>query len=213
MFVLFRRIDDQDLIEAKSTGIFSLLDEESKLPKHSSEHFTNEVHRQWNGHFRLNIPRSSKLKVHRELRDDEGFLVRHFAGAVCYKTVNTYLRFTLKLCIRALLRDKFTYSGATYSYLLKDQFIEKNNDALHANLEGLILESKNAFLQALFENSSDLSATLNKGKLTFISVGSKFRTQLSELMEKLKSTVRFLVFRFSHTYVTYYVYRILYVRR
>ncbi|XP_065211254.1 myosin heavy chain 95F-like isoform X1 [Planococcus citri] len=151
-------VDNQDcidLIEAKSTGIFSLLDEESKLPKHSAEHFTNEVHRQWNGHFRLSVPRSSKLKVHRELRDDEGFLVRHFAGAVCYKT---------------------------------DQFIEKNNDALHANLEGLILESKNAFLQALFENSNDLSATLNKGKLTFISVGSKFRMQLSELMEKLKST-------------------------
>lgn len=82
MFFIFA-----DLIEAKNTGIFSLLDEESKLPKHSAEHFTNEVHRQWNGHFRLNVPRSSKLKVHRELRDDEGFLVRHFAGAVCYKTV------------------------------------------------------------------------------------------------------------------------------
>lgn len=76
-----------DLIEAKNTGIFSLLDEESKLPKYSGEHFTNAVHKQWSGHFRLTVPRSSKLKVHRELRDDEGFLVRHFAGAVCYKTV------------------------------------------------------------------------------------------------------------------------------
>lgn len=82
---------NSDLIEARSTGIFSLLDEESKLPKHSAEHFTNEVHRQWNGHFRLSVPRSSKLKVHRELRDDEGFLVRHFAGAVCYKTVLEYI--------------------------------------------------------------------------------------------------------------------------
>lgn len=151
-------VDNQDcidLIEAKSTGIFSLLDEESKLPKYSPDHFTSEVHRQWNGHFRLSVPRSSKLKIHRELRDDEGFLVRHFAGAVCYKT---------------------------------DQFIEKNNDALHANLEGLILESKNAFLQNMFKNGSNLSANMNKGKLTFISVGSKFRMQLSELMEKLKST-------------------------
>ena len=60
---------------------------------------------------------------------------------------------------------------------------------MHANLEGLILESRNAFLQNLFENGSDLSANLNKGKLTFISVGSKFRMQLTELMEKLKSTV------------------------
>lgn len=79
-----------DLIEAKNTGIFSLLDEESKLPKCCAEHFTTEVHRQWASHFRLGVPRSSKLKVHRELRDDEGFLVRHFAGAVCYKTVIIY---------------------------------------------------------------------------------------------------------------------------
>jgi myosin-6 len=27
------------------------------------------------------------LKQHRELRDDEGFVIRHFAGAVCYQTV------------------------------------------------------------------------------------------------------------------------------
>ena len=38
-------------------------------------------------------------------RDDDGFLIRHFAGAVCYQTM---------------------------------EFIEKNNDALHASLEGLV---------------------------------------------------------------------------
>ncbi len=35
---------------------------------------------------RLALPRKSKLKEHRELRDDDGFLIRHFAGAVCYQT-------------------------------------------------------------------------------------------------------------------------------
>lgn len=78
-----------DLIESKSNGIFSLLDEESKLPKHSADHFTTEVHRVWGNHFRLALPRTSRLKMHREIRDDEGFLVRHFAGAVCYETVST----------------------------------------------------------------------------------------------------------------------------
>ncbi len=68
---------------------------------------------------------------------------------------------------------------------------------MHANLEGLILESKNPFLQNLFENGSDLSTSMNKGKLTFISVGSKFRMQLSELMEKLKSTVSILYWNFN----------------
>jgi myosin-6 len=36
----------------------------------------------------LALPRKSKLKDHREIRDDDGFLVRHFAGAVCYQTAH-----------------------------------------------------------------------------------------------------------------------------
>lgn len=67
----------------------------------------------------------------------------------------------------------------------QNQFIEKNNDALHASLEALIQESSNKFLRTQFGNHS-----LQKGKLTFISVGSKFKTQLGELMDKLKSNVR-----------------------
>ncbi|MEQ2160307.1 hypothetical protein GOODEAATRI_032316 [Goodea atripinnis] len=31
----------------------------------------------------------SKLTVHRNVRDDEGFIIRHFAGAVCYETVRS----------------------------------------------------------------------------------------------------------------------------
>nr|XP_033326321.1 myosin heavy chain 95F isoform X4 [Megalopta genalis] len=145
-------VDNQDcidLIESKNMGIFSLLDEESKLPTHSFAHFTSEVHRVWNGHFRITLPRTSRLKAHREIRDDEGFVIRHYAGGVCYQT---------------------------------NQFIEKNNDALHASLEALIQESNNKFLRTQFSNNSS-----QKGKLTFISVGSKFKTQLGELMDKLKS--------------------------
>ncbi|XP_055853454.1 myosin heavy chain 95F isoform X2 [Episyrphus balteatus] len=144
--------DNQDiieLIESKANGIYTLLDEESKLPKPSAMHFTDEVHKAWPGHFRLGFPRSSRLKAHRTLRDEEGFLVRHFAGAVCYKT---------------------------------EQFIEKNNDALHASLEGLVQECENPLLKSLFPSGSNIS----RGKLNFISVGSKFKTQLAELMEKLE---------------------------
>lgn len=77
----------------KSGGIFNLLDEESKLPKPAADHFTMEVHRQWANHFRLAKPRDSKLKAHREIRDAEGFMVRHFAGAVCYQTVSSIILF------------------------------------------------------------------------------------------------------------------------
>ena len=143
--------DNQDVIEIienKTNGIFTILDEESKLPKPLAGHFTEEVHSAWANHYRLALPRSSRLKAHRSLRDDEGFLIRHFAGAVCYNT---------------------------------HQFIEKNNDALHASLEFLVQESNNTLLNNLFSGNNCAA----KGKLNFISVGSKFKTQLSELMEKL----------------------------
>ncbi|GFO13827.1 hypothetical protein PoB_004033200, partial [Plakobranchus ocellatus] len=145
--------DNQDcieLIEGKSSGIFDLLDEESKLPTPKYDHFTSEVHSRNKNHFRLSVPRKSKLKSHRDVRDTEGFLIRHFAGAVCYHTT---------------------------------QFIDKNNDALHASLEFLIQDSKNPLIVKLFQGAES-----SAGKLNFISVGSKFRKQLGMLMEKLKST-------------------------
>lgn len=75
------------MIETKNNGIFTLLDEESKLPKPQYNHFTSEIYKHWANHFRLAFPRASRLKAHRGIRDDEGFLIRHFAGAVCYQTV------------------------------------------------------------------------------------------------------------------------------
>ena len=44
-----------DLIEVKTTGIMDLLDEECKLPKGSTEHFTDAVHHTHKGHFRLTV--------------------------------------------------------------------------------------------------------------------------------------------------------------
>uniref|UniRef100_A0A8D2LYD9 Unconventional myosin-VI n=1 Tax=Varanus komodoensis TaxID=61221 RepID=A0A8D2LYD9_VARKO len=84
-------VDNQDcidLIEGKLIGILDILDEENRLPQPSDQHFTSMVHQKHKDHFRLSIPRKSKLAVHRNVRDDEGFIVRHFAGAVCYETVS-----------------------------------------------------------------------------------------------------------------------------
>ncbi|UJR27958.1 hypothetical protein I4U23_009216 [Adineta vaga] len=149
-------IDNQDcidLIEAKTTGCFDLLDEESKLPTPRPEHFTMEVHNRNKGHPRLDFPRKSKLRVSREARDDEGFLIQHFAGGVVYSTA---------------------------------QFIEKNNDSLHASLLILIQECKNTFIKNLFPKIPEREQSA--GRLNFLSVGSKFRSQLADLMNKLRST-------------------------
>ncbi|XP_053566437.1 unconventional myosin-VI isoform X7 [Bombina bombina] len=152
-------VDNQDcidLIEAKLVGVLDILDEEIRLPQPSDQHFTGTVHQKHKDHFRLTIPRKSKLTVHRNIRDDEGFIIRHFAGAVCYETT---------------------------------QFVEKNNDALHMSLESLICESKDKFIRELFESANNHKDTKQKtGKLSFISVGNKFKTQLNLLLEKLRST-------------------------
>lgn len=152
-------VDNQDcidLIEAKLVGVLDILDEENRLPQPSDQHFTSVVHQKHKDHFRLTIPRKSKLTIHRNIRDDEGFIVRHFAGAVCYETT---------------------------------QFVEKNNDALHMSLESLICESKDKFVRELFESANNHKDTKQKtGKLGFISVGNKFKTQLNLLLEKLRST-------------------------
>ncbi|XP_010769553.1 myosin VIb [Notothenia coriiceps] len=152
-------VDNQDcidLVEAKLVGILDILDEENRLPQASDQHFALAVHSKHKEHFRLTVPRKSKLTIHRNLRDDEGFIIRHFAGAVCYETI---------------------------------RFVEKNNDALHMSLESLVSESKDTFVRELFENSITNRDTKQKaGKLGFISVGNKFKTQLNTLLEKLRST-------------------------
>merc|ERR1712128_371382 len=56
-----------DLIEARGSGIFSLLDEESKLPKPNYQHFTEQIFNKNGGHFRIALPMKSKLKEHREI--------------------------------------------------------------------------------------------------------------------------------------------------
>ncbi|XP_077409024.1 unconventional myosin-VI-like isoform X5 [Vanacampus margaritifer] len=152
-------VDNQDcidLVEAKVLGILDILDEENRLPQPSDQHFTDTVHNKHKNHFRLTIPRKSKLTVHRNVRDDEGFIIRHFAGAVCYET---------------------------------NKFVEKNNDALHTSLECLLSESSDRFIRELFNNANNANdAKQRAGKLGFISVGNKFKTQLNILLEKLRST-------------------------
>ena len=69
---------------------------------------------------------------------------------------------------------------------MQTEFLNKNNDALHASLEGLVQEAENKFIRGLFQASKQSSS---RGKLNFISISSKFKTHLQELMNKLDSTV------------------------
>jgi myosin-6 len=83
-------VDNQDcidLIELAKTGILAILDEQSKLPKATDLMFAEKLHSVHKDHFRLQLPRKSKMAYYKKLRDNEGFIIRHFAGAVCYQTM------------------------------------------------------------------------------------------------------------------------------
>lgn len=45
----------KELIENKGVGIFDILDEENKLPRATAEHFTAEVHKKNNNHYRISV--------------------------------------------------------------------------------------------------------------------------------------------------------------
>lgn len=60
------------------------------------------------------------------------------------------------------------------------RFVEKNNDALHMSLESLVCESKDRFIRELFESSNSTKDSKQKaGKLSFISVGNKFKVRVT----------------------------------
>uniref|UniRef100_A0A7I4XXY4 Myosin heavy chain 95F n=2 Tax=Haemonchus contortus TaxID=6289 RepID=A0A7I4XXY4_HAECO len=148
-----------ELFEKKPSGLLDLLDEESRLPRPTPQHYTMAAYGSNKGHFRLESPRRSRLRQHRDLREDEAFLVRHYAGTVCYQTA---------------------------------QFLDKNNDTLHNSLEFLVEQSSVPFIRNLFEGSHAPEPAPGRrsgsGRLQAATVGGKFRSQLTILLEKLRET-------------------------
>ncbi|CAI5440350.1 unnamed protein product [Caenorhabditis angaria] len=147
-------LDCIELFEKRAVGLFDLLDEEAKLPRATPQHFTQRAHEANAKHFRLDTPRKSKIRAHREMRDDEGLLIRHYAGSVCYET---------------------------------RYFVDKNNDQLHNSLEMLIEQSSSPIMVSLYTQEPS-NQPKTGGKLKAASVGSKFKSQLLVLLEKLQKT-------------------------
>jgi len=143
-----------DLIEAKPGGILALLDEESKMPRANDASFCDKLHEKYLKHFRLQLPRKSKMSYYKQMKDNEGFIIRHFAGAVCYET---------------------------------EGFMEKNNDALTYDMFTMVQTSKDPFTKDLFTPKPG-EAIPKQGKIALISLGTKFKAALGDLMEKLQST-------------------------
>ena len=61
-----------DLVENRTVGIIDLLDEECKLPKGSSHHFTETVHHTHRAHFRLSVSTNCLWSKYTLITYDEG---------------------------------------------------------------------------------------------------------------------------------------------
>lgn len=146
-----------DLMEGKKTGIMALLDEESRLPAGTAAHFTAEIHRIHADNKRLMVPRKLKIK----LRDEEGFVLYHFAGPVCYTT------------------DKFIAKNNDALHSSLEELLHSSKNKLLRQMHNPN-ESKSWTLKKLQRNVA--------GKINFISVASKFSEQLNNLILKLRST-------------------------
>jgi len=117
-------------------------------------------------------------------------------------TTNVISCTLLVTCFRSVKH----YAGCV-EYLI-DGFLDKNNDALHADLINLMKGSSVEFFNSLFkkglQSQDDSSAGAAAGapaaaakkpgpaargkKVAFLSVGSQFRAQLVELMGTLSDT-------------------------
>nr|VZI34395.1 unnamed protein product [Spirometra erinaceieuropaei] len=146
-----------DLMEKTKTGILALLDEESRLPAGTSAHFTAEVHRIHADNKRLTVPRKLKIK----LLDEEGFVLYHFAGPVCYTT------------------DKFIAKNNDALHSSLEELLHSSKNKLLRQMHNPN-ESKSWTLKKIQQNIA--------GKINFISVAKKFTEQLNSLILKLRST-------------------------
>uniref|UniRef100_F1KUD1 Myosin-VI n=1 Tax=Ascaris suum TaxID=6253 RepID=F1KUD1_ASCSU len=150
-----------ELFEQRPSGLLDMLDEEARLPCPSAQHFTAAIHKQHRNHFRLATPRKSKLREHRDMRDDEGFLIRHYAGSVCYQT--------------ALFLEK--NNDALHASL--EMLVENSSITF---IQGLFAKKEND------QSARNRGRTIPSNKLIIASVSSKFRTQLGVLLKKLEIT-------------------------
>eukprot|EP00002_Diphylleia_rotans_P018353 TRINITY_DN3556_c0_g3_i2.p1 TRINITY_DN3556_c0_g3~~TRINITY_DN3556_c0_g3_i2.p1 ORF type:complete len:1043 (-),score=218.53 TRINITY_DN3556_c0_g3_i2:82-3210(-) len=78
--------DCLDMIEKKGVGIISILDEECRLSKATDATFANRVHKTYAQHPKLKAPTISMSAGSSRVTKDEAFIVKHYAGEVCYLT-------------------------------------------------------------------------------------------------------------------------------
>eukprot|EP00039_Didymoeca_costata_P018027 m.331854 g.331854 ORF g.331854 m.331854 type:complete len:1228 (+) comp16805_c0_seq1:138-3821(+) len=150
-------VDNQDvidMIEGAPKGILSTLDEVSKLPKADDKQFCDKIHSNFKGHFRMQLPRKSKMGYYKTLRDDEGFIIRHFAGAVCYQTDQFINKNN-----DALSFDMYTTMESSKDPFTKSLFALKEGEQAPKQGKITLISLGNKFKKALGELMAKLHST------------------------------------------------------
>ena len=152
-----------DLLEGKPSGIFLLLDTQCKTPNGNEGGFlkaVNETHTKASKF--LASAHSSKL------RDEEGFVVKHFAGNVAYHSSDVVAKTTK---------------------LQEVNWLEKNNDALDVGWLQKLAHSGHELLTSVYKD--DLEAAKHRRGAT--SVGKRFLGDVKSLLDELGSVKPFFI--------------------
>ena len=139
-------------------GIIALLDAECMFPKGADSTFANKLYKQMKEHTQFSV--SNKERV------DYLFTVKHYAGPVSYNTAG---------------------------------FLEKNKDSVHQEAKAIVMTSAHPIVAALFRPDPDAAkkaAAKGKAKgrgrkgssLAQVSVANQFKSQLAELLAKIRTT-------------------------
>jgi myosin heavy subunit len=149
-----------ELLEKPPNGLLRLLDSQCKTPNATEETFCKELNRiHGKGGF-LAPTRTQRM------RDEEGFIVRHFAGDVVYHT--------------SLMIAKATSQQEV-------PWLDKNNDTLQSEWLESLNNSSVPLMKTMFEEEYTKSQKDKKGG-AFRSVAKQFVTDLNALLAELQST-------------------------
>ena len=207
-------VDNQDmieLIETPRTGILDILDEEMKLPKPLDSHFAEQLHEKHHKNFRFQQPRTSKIQKYRAKRNEEAFILRHFAGAVCYtadgfvdKNTDSLHDSLVTLCLNSKHKLLPLLFAADAKNLGKGKLQTKSNGStFRSNLNKLmekLSSTGSSFIRCIkpneemkpgqFDGAAILSQLESAGipsVLELMQAGYPSRTQFSDLYNMYKA--------------------------
>ena len=181
--IRFREIafrDNQDvidLIELPKGGIVSILDEQCRLPQASDVRFTGAVHAAHDSHNRMLDVRKFKTPSGKRHQEDEAFVIKHFAGDVCYSTQGF-----LDKNHDALNPDLFSLVASSSVPFIAQELFGGTEDGEE--------ESQDSKDDAGSSEGAAAVASAKKRRKSSrsLTVGGKFRKQMLELMDRLHET-------------------------